>query len=224
MPSSHLIEIKNPISTQNEPFTDEALIVYLLAYLYGTRLQLSDWKFEGRIPFKPVNNIYITDDTILHFLTHTYSWWRKLTESQRIKFVNILYVYNRAKSLEWDWDMFLNQYMVFDALYKFHLEFKSNLFAKNHRHRFDVLCNEYSVVNDDLINKIYNTRNNLFHEAIWVQSSAIGFGSKDSDAHQLPYHLSRLNERIICSITGYNNEFSSSPWWAFGTFPFYKKH
>ncbi|PPD56597.1 MAG: hypothetical protein CTY10_03450 [Methylotenera sp.] len=189
IPSSHKIEIENPVCIQNEPFTDEALIVYLLAYLYGTRLQISDWKFEGRIPIKPVNNISITEDAIIHFLSHVYNWWRKLTQSQRTKFANILYVHNRANSLEWDWDMFLHQYMVFDALYALHSEFNPPAQTPKLKERLNILCREYSIDNADLINDIYKARNELFHEAMWVEFSTIGFGSSNQNAYQLPHHL-----------------------------------
>lgn len=223
LPPSHQISIKSPVATEGEPCTDEALIIYLLAYVYGTRLQPSKWKFEGRVPVKSVNNIYITNDTCLHFLEHVYTWWRKLTDSQRIKYVNILYAYTRATSLEWDWDAFLHQYMVFDALYNFHLEFKPYLkeLKPTHKMRFNILCDTYSVFNEELVNRMYNARNNLFHEAMWVKST-IGFGSPDSDAYQLPFYLATLNAQIISSITGYKNEYARCPWWTWQTLEFDK--
>lgn len=223
LPSSHQISIQNPICKDGEKGTDEALIIFLLAYIYGTRLMPSQWKFDGRVPIKPVNNIYITDATSLHFLEHVYTWWKTLSESQRIKFVNILYVYTRATSLEWDWDCFLHQYMIFDALYNFHLEFKPYLkeLKLTHKMRFNILCDAYSVFNEDLVNRIYNARNNLFHEAMWVEST-IGFGSPDGDAYQLPRYLSELNSQIICGITGYKNQYSRLPWWTRQTLEFDK--
>lgn len=223
LPPSHQISIQNPICKDCEKGTDEALIIYLIAYIYGTRLQPSKWKFDGRVPIKSANNIYITDATSLHFMEHVYTWWKTLIESQRIKFVNILYVFNRARSLEWDWDAFLHQYMVFDALYNFHLEFKPYLkeLKPTHKMRFNILCDAYSVFNKELVNRIYNARNNLFHEAMWVEST-IGFGSPDRDAYQLPFHLARLNAQLICGITGYKNKYICQPWWVFGTFEFDK--
>jgi hypothetical protein len=209
---SHTITIENPVSIDKEPCSDEALIVFLLAYLYGTRLMPSQWKFEGRVPIKPVNNFYISDTTTLHFLEYVYSWWKSLTKTQRIKFVNILYVYTRATSLEWDWDAFLHQYMVFDALYNFHIELRPTKRAKNHQDRFNILCNEYSVSNEDLVNRIYSARHNLFHEAMWIEST-IGFGSPNNDTYQLPQYLSALNSQIISGITGYQNQYIHTEWW-----------
>ena len=223
LPASHQISIQSPICKDGEKGNDEALIIYLLAYIYGTRLQPSKWKFDGRVPIKSVSHAYITDATCLDFLQHVYKWWISLTESQRIKFVNILYVYTRATSLEWDWDAFLHQYMVFDALYNFHLEFKPYLreLKPTHKMRFNILCDAYSVFSEDLVNRIYNARNNLFHEAMWVEST-IGFGSPDGDAYQLPSYLATLNAQLISSITGYKNKYARSPWWTWQTLEFDK--
>lgn len=223
LPPSHQLSIQSPISKDGEKGTDEALIIYLLAYIYGTRLQPSKWKFDGRVPIKRINNIYITDATCLDFLQHVYKWWGDLTEIQRVKFVNILYVYTRARSLEWDWDAFLHQYIVFDALYNFHLEFKPYLkeLKPTHKMRFNILCDAYSVFNEELVSRIYNARNDLFHEAMWVEST-IGFGSPDRDAYQLPFHLARLNAQLICGITGYKNQYTRLPWWVMGTLEFDK--
>lgn len=221
LPSSHQISIQNPICKDGERGTDEALIVFLLAYVYGTRLMPSEWKFDGRVPIKPVNNIYITDATCAHFVEHVYSWWKVLTEGQRIKFVNILYVFNRARSLEWEWDAFLHQYMVFDALYDLHHEFNPPPERPKLKDRFNILCDTYSVFNEELVNRIYDARNNLFHEAMWM-SSTIGFGSPDRDAYQLPFHLARLNAQLICGISGYKNQYIRLPWWVMGTLEFDK--
>lgn len=221
LPSSHQITIQNPICKDGEKGTDEALIVFLLAYIHGTRLMPSQWKFDGRVPIKSVNNIYITDSTTLHFLKHVYTWWKTLSENQRIKFVNILYVFNRARSLEWEWDAFLHQYIVFDALYDLHHEFNPPSQRPKLKERFNILCERYSVFNEDLVNRIYSTRNDLFHEAMWV-GSTIGFGSPDKEAYQLPYHLARLNAQLICGITGYKNQYTLLPWWVMGTLEFDK--
>lgn len=75
--------------------------------------------------------------------------------------------------------------------------------------------------NDDVIDKIYSTRNNLFHEAIWGES-LFGFGPSDSDVQSLPLYLEAINSRLICSLTGYKNEYSTSKWWTTQQFPFDK--
>ncbi len=220
LPASHQIFINAPVSPVDNSFGDEALIIHLLAYVYGTRLQLVKWRFDGRVPIKPVHSISITEQTCLDFLKHTYAWWQKLTGDQRIRFVNILYVHTRARSLEWEWDAFIHQYLTFDALFRLHTEIRPSKSKISHRERLTVMCREYGIRNNPgLLDKIYLARNELFHEAMWT-GSAIGFDSADKDAFYLPYHLARLNARIISSMVGYTNEYVGSAWWAMGTFLF----
>jgi len=110
--------------------------------------------------------------------------------------------------------------MTFDALFRLHAEIRSLKSKVSHPDRFAVMCSEYGIKdNTGLINKIYLARNELFHEAMWT-GTMIGFDSTDKDAFYLPYHLARLNARIICSMVGYRNEFVGSVWWAMGAFLF----
>lgn len=224
LPASHEITVASPLGTFDSVPGDVALVMYLLAFVYGTRLQLAEWRFEGRVPVKPVNNIYVTDDICLDFLEHTYGWWRGLSEDQRSRFINVLYVYTRARSLEWEWDAFIYQYMTFDALYRLYADLHPSTQHNSigHRQRFRVLLGAYDMpIDNSLIDQIYMARNQLFHEALWTDST-IGFGSSDTGAFYLPYHLARLNDRIICNLIGYRNEYAGSVWWAMGTFLFDK--
>lgn len=133
-----------------------------------------------------------------------------------------MYVLTRAKSLEWDWDAFAHQYMVFDALYKLHTKLTHSGANVPHQKRFEVLLSAYGVpTNDTLVERIYEARNELFHEAMWVDS-AFCYGSSDANAFYLPHHLGRLNSRLICGISGYRNEYAGSVWWTLGRFHFGK--
>lgn len=221
LPASHRIHVATPLDTSTSTCSDDALIIYLLAYVYGTRLQFADWRFEGRVPEKSTNNIFVSEKDCLHFLEHVYRWWRSLDSDSRTRFINTLYVLTRARSLEWEWDAFTHQYMVLDAIYKLHTKLNPSCpKAATHRQRFDVLFAAYGIpTDDDFVDKIYTARNELFHEAMWT-GSTIGFGSKDQDAFYMPYHLGRLNSRLICGLAGYKNEYSGSVWWAMGTFLF----
>lgn len=222
LPESHDLIIDNPVGVVGSPFADDALIIHLLAFVYGTRLQVSDFRFEGRIPNESTHNIYITDETCLDFIEKVYGWWQGLGNEERKIFINILYVLTRAKSLEWDWDAFAHQYMVFDALYKLHTKLSPSKSIVSHRQRFNVLLSTYGAAdNDALIKRICQARNQLFHEAMWVNST-ICHGTDDTDAFHLPHHLGRLNSRLICGISGYRNNYASSTWWTMGRFLFDK--
>jgi hypothetical protein len=68
------------------------------------------------------------------------------------------------------------------------------------------MLGEYGVpTNDALIAQIYEARNQLFHEAMWIES-AFCYGSKEPNAFYFPYHLGRLNSRLVCKMAGYKNE------------------
>lgn len=221
LPPSHRLRLESPLDTSNTTCSDDALIIYVLAYLYGTRLQFADWRFEGRVPYKPTNNIFFYPETCLDFLGFAYDWWRSQPPGIRTRLINILYVLTRARSLEWEWDAFAQQYMVFDAIYRLHITLNPTApKTRNHRGRFDVLLSEYGIPRDNaLVDKLYKARNELFHEAMWT-GSTIGFGSANQDSYYFPHHLSRLNSRLICGIVGYQNDYLESVWWSMGTFPF----
>jgi len=221
LPPSHVLAIESAIDESNEKRADAAFIIYLLGYVYGTRLQFPDWGFDCRVPEKPTNNIYIADKTCLHFVGHAYQFWRCQTENVRTRLTNILYVLARARCLQWDWESFFQQYMVFDAIWKLHTtlnpQAKSDV---SHKGRFAEMISHYGLFpNPDLVTKIYGARNNLFHEALWV-GATIGFGCSNQDAYYYPYHLGRLNSRLICGVLNYQNKSSKSTWDAMGTFEF----
>jgi len=110
--------------------------------------------------------------------------------------------------------------MVFDALYKLYAVLEPGKKANNHRDRFDLLIGDFGIkCNTLLVDKLYKTRNELFHEAMWT-GSTFGFKSSDDGSHQLPTHLGRLNSRLVCCLVGYHNEYSRSAWWSMGTFAF----
>lgn len=217
---SHKISVTNPTNNLNSTNSDDVLVVNILAYLFGTRLQFSGWYFDTRIPINYTNDIVIYDEALFHFLEYIYNWWGRLSPKCQKKYINILYVFTRARSLLWKWEKFAHQYMVFDAIFNLHKELNSIQDNGSHRERFDTLIDEYSLPhNDDLVNKMYSTRNDLFHEAIWGEN-LLGFGPLDSNIQSLPLYLSALNSRLICSITDYKNEYSTSKWWTRQQFPF----
>lgn len=219
---SHKISVTNPTNDLNTTNSDDVLIINLLAYLFGTRLQFSDWQFDARVPLKCTNDIIILDRHLFHVLEFVYNWWSGLASGYQLKYINILYVFTRSRSLQWQWEKFSHHYMVFDAIFNLYKELNSIKKNVNHRERFDILFDEYGVPNnEDLVDQIYSTRNNLFHEAIWGEN-LFGFGPSDSKIQTLPLHLKALNSRLICSLTGYKNEYSNSPWWTRQQFSFDK--
>lgn len=179
LPPSHQLKLESPLDTSNTTRSDDALIIYVLAYLYGTRLQFADWRFEGRVPYTYTNNIFFYPETCLEFLGHTYDWWRSKPPDIRTRLINILYVLTRARSLEWEWDAFTHQYMVFDAIYKLHITLNPKApKAQVHRKRFDVLLSEYGIPTDDrLMDKLYKARNDYLG-SVWWAMGTFSFGRR----------------------------------------------
>jgi hypothetical protein len=223
LPGSHRLCITSPLDATMALSSDSALIIHLLGYLYGRRLQFSEWKFDGRVPVKPLGGIHVRQETSLEFLGHTYEWWRSYTLDIRKRLIQILYVFTRARSLEWEWDAFIHQYIVFDALYKLHCNLnQANRRQVTHGERIEYMLHAYDIPrppNSDLVKRLYEVRNDLFHEAAW-DGETICFGNVGSDACSLSRHLARLNSRLICCIVNYRNDYSKSAWWAMGSFLF----
>lgn len=213
LPCSHLIAF-NKIGPEDSA---DAFVTNLLAFVYGTRLQFEGWRIDGRVPLKNSSPFSISDSTATHFICHAFESWRRQSEEVRTRLINTVYMLVRARTLEWDWDAFIHQYLVFDSIYKLHTMLRPKPQRRsNHRERFYVLMSEYGVAkNDEMVEKIYSARNDLFHEAMWV-GSTIGFEPKDIDARQYHRHLNRLNSRLLCRLLGYFNNFSASGWWYMG--------
>lgn len=220
LPASHVLRVHAPIESEL-PCSDATFLVQVLAYLNGTRLQFEDWRFDTRIPVNSVLGAVVPHGVQSDFLSHAYDWWKSMVAASRARALNVFYAFNRANGSEWEWDLFMQQYMVFDGIYRLHVE-RGGDTAKNHRDRFNVLISAYGVpTNKDLVDCLYRARNDLFHEGIWA-GAMMGYAERVPDAIHFPRHMRRLNARLMCAITGYRNGFSSSIWWAMGSFLFDK--
>lgn len=219
LPASHTIEIHSPIS-KTLPYSDSNLLLQVLAFTFGTRLQFEEWRFDGRVPTESVLNISIQDAARTRFLAHVYLWWKDQAPETRTRVVSLFFAFNRASSEEWDWDSFSHQYMVFDGLFKLHSDLRGIPGNGSHKRRFEVLCSAYAIPFDEPnVRRIYEARNSLFHEGFWA-GAMMGHGTSDPYAMQYPRHMARLNARILCAITGFRNSYTASVWWALGSFLF----
>lgn len=219
LPASHTLSIAAPLHSAC-PHSDAALIIHLLAFIFGTRLQFEEWRFDGRVPTDCTLAASITTPVRVHFVQEAYAWWKALPSKLRTHAVSLFYAFNRANSTEWEWDAFYQHYMVFDGLFHLHAEMTAVRKKIVHKERFAVLCASYGIpYNDQLVKKLYCARNQLFHEAMWADAM-IGHRGAAQDTYYYPHHLARLNARILCAITGYRNSFTSSVWWAMGRFHF----
>lgn len=101
LPASHELSIEAPLVVTH-PYSDAVLLTQLLAFIFGTRLQLQEWRFEGRVPEKSMLPATVVDEVRIAFVAHAYAWWTTLAPILRVRVNNVFYAYNRAVAAEWD--------------------------------------------------------------------------------------------------------------------------
>jgi hypothetical protein len=213
LPASHILHIKEPLDKENLRYEDAGLLIHLIGFFFGTRLQFSDWRFDGKVPIEYKNYLFYSPDVPSNFISHVYQQWKTLKPKQRKHYINILYMHGKAKSCEWEWDEFLYQYMVFDAVYRFYVML-GNKEIGGHKNRLEGLCKHFNIEYEpDRITRIYALRNDLFHEALWY-GGTLGLQKKQSDSHLIPKCLERLNSQLIVAVIGYKNNYSMSASWS----------
>lgn len=221
LPESHTLYIENPLSEENVRYEDAGLLIHILGYFFGTRLQFSNWRFDGKVPIKCKNDFSFSADIPSIFISHVYQKWKTLDAKLRILYINILYMHGKAKSCEWHWDEFLYQYMVFDAIYNFATEGKK-IKGLTHEGRFKYLCDKFVIHydNENQFKEIYMLRNDLFHEGLW-DGGMPGFSQKNRiNSYRNLKQLERLNSRLIVEISGYKNISKPPSYWSLGLEPF----
>jgi len=123
-------------------------------------------------------------------------------------------MHGKAKSCEWEWDEFLYQYMVFDAIYRFYVMLGNEKIQGGHKKRLEGLCKHFNIKYEPVcITQIYDLRNDLFHEALWCGGTPC-LQKKQSDSHLIPKCLERLNSQLIVAVIGYENNYSMSASWS----------
>lgn len=221
LPPSHSINIQTSENIDDPIISHEALFVHSLAFLYGTRLQFKEWRFDGRVPIKPTNNWYLKNETALNFLSHIYDFWSSLNRKNRKAIINFLYVHTYTRSLERQWNTFIHGYMLTDAIWRFWCDNNEKPKKRiKHKDRITFLCDFFNInYKKDDIKLITDIRNELFHESLWT-GNIIGHGFPEGEQENAHIKLMKLNERLICSVIGYNNKFSRTPWAYLGTWEF----
>lgn len=226
LPASHSIYIERPLNERNVRYEDAGLLIHLIGFLFETRLQFSDWRFDGKVPIKCKKYFSFSADVPSIFLSHVYQKWKTLDSKLRILYINILFMHGKAKSCDWQWDEFLYRYMVFDAIYNFATEGKKAVkimqngksISVTHKLRFKYLCDNFGIHydNEEQFEEIYDLRNDLFHEGLW-DGWMPGLSLHNSNyPYRILKKLERHNSRLIVAISDYKQ----SSFWCFGLEPF----
>lgn len=213
LPASHVLEIEDPLFRKDARTYDGSYVIYLLSYLYGRRLQFSEWLVEGRVPItKKTHHVHVTKETACEFLKVAYEKWKGISdELAQHRLTNILYMHSKAPAYEWEWEVFGVQYMVLDAIYHFAKEVEGKATSSTHKGRIESLCKSYGLWYDEqTAQSIVDRRNELFHEALWSNKSPCYF--VDNEAIYKTHMLRCLVHRLIAAILGRTGKYVSSPW------------
>jgi hypothetical protein len=216
IPISHKIKLFD-VSEEREKFRYGlgGFVVYLLTYLFGTRLQFFDWWNDSRIPINNrANDFYIDNSTISHFISHSFKIYNGWNVNDRNLFLNILYMHSKAPSYEWDWERFTVEYMIFDACFNL-AKSLYRITANSHKQKFNVICNKFGIhYEENFINKIYRLRIDLFHKMLWDNKTP---GHSVSDmSFMAPEYLRSFNQRIIPALLNYMTPYIKTNWWVRG--------
>ena len=222
LPPSHELIIYHPPLGADFRTSDGGFLMHLAGYVFGVRLQFSDWWLDGRIPVRSTHNVHASRSRLGEFFTHSYREWRRLDAQSRLLMINILYMNARSPSYEWEWERFTVNYMVFDALYKFAgtvQKVRDKLKGRHrpHKTRLSAMCKRFKIrqrkVHQDLI---WSLRNDLFHEALWDKGQPCS--TSDAKAFMAADHLRRLNQRLVPAVLGFPTEYIRTAWWSLSRF------
>ncbi|MDD5643054.1 MAG: hypothetical protein PHX53_15500 [Syntrophales bacterium] len=224
LPPPHEIRLFEPLESITKLRKGPgSLVIHLLAYLYGTRLQFYDWWFDGRIPITEnakTHNIAIRETTTRHFLSHSFKTWQNWDDKCKKLFINIIYTHSRVPSYEWPFERFIIEYMVFDGCYSLAKKI-FNVNASTHKGRFKALCERFEIPFEErkeTVDEIYKLRHQLFHYTLWDNSMPCSGGSES--AFMAPYHLRRFNQRLIPALLEYKTPYIRTGWWYLGSWVF----
>jgi hypothetical protein len=211
LPPSHRLTLTAPVDSV--PSTgDASFLVQLLAYLYGTRLQLDGFQFDGRVPVAhTTHHIWLGDRALATFVDTAYQGWRAEPADRRLRLTNILYMHSKAPSYDWTWEQYLIEYLVTDAIYDYCVR---SLVATPvaHADRIFELCRRYGlhIPSNTVVEALVRMRNELFHEAQW-QGERPGYRIT-IEAHDNSRMLRSLNQRLIAAALGGANAYATSSW------------
>lgn len=211
MPASHELRIINPSNKDDPRNTDGLFITYLIAFIFGIRMQFHDWFFDGRVPVTRHQDFIFIHDATERFIDKAYDTWLTCTKENQLLLTNLLYMQTKVKSYEWHWERFLISYMVIDGCYKYLKETQS-VTSEKHKDRIKAIIDFFDIkFNTEWIDRIVGLRNEIIHEALWEGAQPGNSGSTYS--YSAGFHLSKLNNRIIFALLGHRGQYIQSPWW-----------
>ncbi len=201
LPASHELCISLPSPEANIREGSAGFIIHLLAFLFRTRLQFADWFLDGRIPVDVTGTSALVHNALQagNILSRAYSVWLTWAATQQRRFTNILYMYSRISTYEWDWEQFMLEYMILDACWKM-AENLCRFKRVPHAERVSVLCKELSIEPKQLgidVKAMTDLRNDLFHEVMWHKARPGSVGRRPFYIHVA---MRALNKELILAL------------------------
>lgn len=216
LPITHKIKVSGPSSSTGR-YGIGGFLINLAAFLFGTRAQFHDWRVDGRTAIKRRSCFVSSKKTSELLFKSAIKVWNRNPENFKIRLTNILYLYLKALSEEYDWIEFTLMYMVFDSCYKLSNDYYGKLNSKTHLDRLHLMANRFGLYENCeefiLWSKIRNT---LFHEAIWCGRTPGSSTKSDKYLHFL--YFQGFVCRIIVSMLEYSGSFVSSTWKSAGLY------
>ena len=222
LPPSHEIRLEGFSPSSELRTADGGFMMHLLGYLYGLRPQFQGWWLDMRIPTTNNHGAFVTEEEASEFLSHAYRTWRGLSDGNRQRVTNALFMNARGPCYEWEWEQFNVNYMVFDALYRVAVECHG-VPEVPHAKRFKALAANFRLAeNQDHWKRINSLRNELFHEALWDGSQPGMSGSLEASYAAL--NLREINHRLIPAVLTFETKYVESQWWILGNFAFVERN
>ncbi len=209
LPATHKLEVFEQYAEGGREKIG-SFIIHLVAFLYGVRTQFHDWRIDGRALIKGRSDFYAPPKSVEKCISSSIKAWMGWGDDQKKRMTNILYLYTKAISEEYEWLEFTLLYMVFDACYHFAIK-RYGATATTHEERMNVISNHFGIkIENDLFKEWVNLRNNLFHEALW-RGNYVGTATF-SDIYPNILYFHAFLARVITGLLSYDSGYIRSSW------------
>ncbi len=215
LPPSHEIRISTCVpDKETQRYGEAGFVAHFLGFLLGYRCQFEDWWVDGKIATKPQVDFHIAREASVGVCIDTaFSVWRRWSNRSRTVMINAAFLHNRAHAYQWDWERFLAEYQVLDALYAV-AEREFRIRDGSHKARIERLCKQFGLYWDaEIVDRVVCLRNDLIHEALWGGQVP---GTAPNNTFHLPIFLHRFNKRLGLAMLGFSNDYVCSGWASLG--------
>ena len=163
-----------------------SVLLEAIAFLFATRLQFADWRFDSRVPVHGGNPFLLHDEHLTQCMNYIVQRCLSLSKPQLVYLRNILFLYNKVRCYEWEWEQFAWTYTVVDGCWRFLSdkgegtgEIKTaGLKRVTHGKRLIHMCEQLGIgLNEDgeielkddkdVLEFAVHVRNELIHEFTW---------------------------------------------------------